>query len=118
MTEEQEVPMMESSDVTSDDRLWAALGYPIVIIAIIVLFMQEKKIRPFIKYHAVQAIAFNVVIWVLYSIISVVSFGVGAVCFPLIWVITLWPAYKAYQGEYMELPVISGILKNQGWTKV
>ena len=26
-----------SSDVTSDDKLWAALGYPIFIVAIIML---------------------------------------------------------------------------------
>ena len=49
-----------SSDVTSDDKLWAALGYPIPIIPIIVLLMEDKKNRPFIKFHAIQSLIFNV----------------------------------------------------------
>ena len=53
-----------NTDITSDDKLWAALGYPIFIIALIMLFMEEKKNRPFIKFHAVQALALNVVLWV------------------------------------------------------
>ena len=39
---------MSAPDITSDDRLWSALGYPIPLIAIIVLLMEEKKNRPFI----------------------------------------------------------------------
>ena len=35
-----EQPM--SPDITPDDKLWAALGYPIPLIAIIVLLMEEK----------------------------------------------------------------------------
>jgi uncharacterized membrane protein len=116
MTEEPDVPMMESSDVTSDDRLWAAVGYPIGLIAIIMLFIEGKKSRPFIKYHAWQAIAFNVVLFVVYAIMSVTV--VLTICIPFLWLVTLWPAYKAYKGEWMVLPVITDFLKNQGWTKV
>ncbi|HEY5156503.1 MAG TPA: hypothetical protein VII93_00865, partial [Anaerolineales bacterium] len=46
-----------STDITSDDKIWAALGYPVFIIAIIMLLMEDKKKRPFIKFHAVQALA-------------------------------------------------------------
>ncbi len=74
MTDEQEVPM-DASDVTSDDKLWAALGYPIPIIPIIVLFMEDKKARPFIKFHAVQSLAFNVVLWVVALVLSAVTLG-------------------------------------------
>ena len=49
-----------STEITSDDKLWAALGYPIALIAIIVLLMEDKKNRPFIKFHAIQSIALNV----------------------------------------------------------
>lgn len=108
---------MGDAGITSDDKLWAAIGYPIAIVALIVLFIDKGK-RPFIKYHAVQAIAFNLVLWVLYAIVSTITVGIAAICFPLVWLITLWPAWRAYQGEYMELPVISGFLKGQGWTNV
>ncbi len=62
-----------NTDITSDDKLWAALGYPIFPIALIMLFIEGKKNRPFIKFHAVQALALNVVVWVLITIISVSS---------------------------------------------
>ncbi len=114
MTEEQEVPM-DASDVTSDDKLWAALGYPIPIIAIIVLFMEEKKARPFIKFHAVQSLAFNVVLWAVALILSAVTLGFGAICVPVLWLVSLWPAYDSYQGNFTELPVITNFIKNQGW---
>ena len=105
----------DSTEVTSDDKLWSALGYPIPLIAIIVLLMEEKKNRPFIKYHAVQSIAFNIALWILIFVISAVTLGFGAICAPLLWLITLWPAYDSYQGNYTELPVISNLIKNQGW---
>ncbi len=104
-----------STDITSDDKLWAALGYPIPIIAIIVLFMEDKKNRPFIKFHAIQSIIFNVVLWVLIFIISAVTLGFGAICAPLLWLVTFWPAYDSYQGNYTEIPVITNFMKNQGW---
>jgi hypothetical protein len=33
----------------------------------------------------------------------------------VIWLVSLWPAYKAYQGEYMEMPVVTDFIRNQGW---
>lgn len=104
-----------SADVTSDDKLWSALGYPIPLIAIIVLLMEEKKTRPFIKYHAVQSLAFNIALYILIFILSLVTFGIGAICAPLLWLITLWPAFESYNGKYLEIPVISNFIKNQGW---
>lgn len=102
-------------EITSDDKLWAALGYPIPLIAIIVLFMEEKKNRPFIKYHAVQSIVFNVALFVAIFLLSAVTLGFGAICAPLLWLVVFWPAYESYQGKYMEMPVISNFIKNQGW---
>lgn len=102
-----------TTDVTSDDKLWAALGYPIPIVALIVLFMEEKKSRPFIKYHAVQALAFNVVLVLLMFALSLTI--ILSICAPFLWFVSFWPAYKAYQGEYLELPVITNFIKNQGW---
>ncbi len=103
----------ESTDITSDDKLWAALGYPIALIAIIVLFMEDKKNRPFIRYHAIQSIALNVILFILMILLGVTV--VLAICTPLLWFVTFWPAYDSYKGNYTELPVITNFLKNQGW---
>lgn len=102
-------------EVTSDDKLWAALGYPIPLIAIIVLFMEEKKARPFIKFHAVQSLAVNIALWILIFVVSAVTLGFGAICAPILWLVVLWPAWEAYQGKYLELPVVTNFLKKQGW---
>lgn len=103
------------TSVTSDDKLWAALGYPIFIIALIMLFVEGKKDRPFIKFHAVQSLALNIVAWVVTIIISVVTLGIGAVCAPIVFLLLIWPAVLAYQGKYFEVPVVTKFLRDQHW---
>ncbi len=114
-----------NTEITSDDKLWAALGYPIFIIALIMLFVEGKKNRPFIKYHAVQALAANVVLWIieivwgiLSSALAAVTFGIGGIlgCIaPILWLLMIWPAVLAYQGKYFEIPVITKFLRGQHW---
>lgn len=104
-----------NSNITSDDKLWAALGYPIFIIALIMLFVEGKKDRPFIKFHAVQSLAVNVVAWVVATILSIVTLGIGAVCFPVVILVLIWPAVLAYQGKYFEIPVVTKFIRGQHW---
>jgi len=103
-----------SSEISQDDRLWAALGYPIAVIAIIVLLLEDKKDRPFIRYHAIQALLLNLALFILMTILTVSV--VGAFCAPFLWFVTLWPAFDAYRGNWTELPVITTFMKNQGWS--
>ena len=110
MSEQPETP-----EITNDDKLWSALGYPIPLIAILVLIMEDKKNRPYIKFHAVQSLVFNVVLWILIFLVSAITLGFGAICAPVLWLITIWPAVKAYQGEYLELPVVTDFIRKQGW---
>jgi uncharacterized membrane protein len=94
-------PMM---DVTSDDKLFAALSYALSpLMPIIILLMADKKDRPFIKAHNTQAL--------ILGIITVVTstFCVGI----LVWFYQLYCAYKAYQGELIEIPLISNLVKSQ-----
>jgi len=95
------------SEITQDDKLWAALGYVIPVIAIVVLFMEDKKNRPYVKFNAVQSLVASVAL----SIISTVTCGFGAVIF----IIMFWWAYQAYQGQDVRIPVISDFIRNQGW---
>ncbi len=101
------------TDITSDDKLWSALGYLFFPIAIVMLLMEDKKSRPFIKYHAVQSLALNLVLIVVSIILSVT---VILACFAWIpWLVDFWPAIKSYQGEYLNIPVITDFIKKQGW---
>ncbi len=45
-----------NSDLTSDDRLWALLSWLFWPVAVIMLLMDDKKTRPFIKYNAVLSL--------------------------------------------------------------
>ena len=94
-------------ETTSDDRLWAALGYAFPIIAIVVLFMEDKKSRPYIKFNAVQSIVVTIVL----SIIASVTLGCGSILF----LVLFWWAYQAYQGQDVKIPMISDFIRNQGW---
>jgi uncharacterized membrane protein len=102
-----------NTDITSDDKLWAALGYPIPIVALIMLFVEGKKDRPFIKYHAVQALALTVVLGIVTIVLSIIP--VIQCIAPIFWLITLWPAILAYQGKYFEVPVVTKFLRGQHW---
>jgi uncharacterized protein len=89
---------------TSDDRLWAALAYVFSpLVPIIILLMADKKDRPFIKAHNAQAL--------ILGIVTVVTstFCVGI----LVWFYQLYCGYQAYQGQLIEIPLISNLVKNQ-----
>ena len=99
-------------DITSDDKLWAALSYILSpIIPIIMLLMEEKKNRSFIRFHAVQSLVAGIAIGIIVGIILIPTLGCGG----LLYLIMFFWAYKAYQGEYFEIPVLTNFIKNQGW---
>jgi len=102
----------ETPEISSDDKLWAALSYIFSpLIPIILLLMQEKKERKFVRFHAVQSLAVGVLTWILITIIAGPGFCFGI----FLWIFMLYLAYKAYQGEMFDLPVITNFIKNQGW---
>jgi uncharacterized membrane protein len=101
-------------DVTDDDKLWAALAYVFSpLIPVILLLMEDKKDRPFIKAHNAQALAYGIVLYVLTFVLTFVIIGP---CLGLVgWALAIYWAVKAYQGEYVNIPVITDFVKNQGW---
>ncbi|HEX8177285.1 MAG TPA: DUF4870 domain-containing protein [Pyrinomonadaceae bacterium] len=107
-----------------DANLASALGYPIVIIAIIMM-VTEKQNR-FARFNAMQALLLYgtmIVIYIGLLILAVIFammsstlgtliglvimlFGLG--CFGAV----IFCAYKAYQGEWFKLPAIGNIAEN------
>jgi uncharacterized membrane protein len=105
-------PEVTGVEITPDDKLWAALSWiPISplfpVISIVMLLMEEKKDRPFIRYNAVLSLAASVALIVL----SIPTLGLAALGF----LVFFWWAYQAYQGEAIEIPVISEWIRKQGW---
>ncbi|MEX0787326.1 MAG: DUF4870 domain-containing protein [Anaerolineales bacterium] len=106
----------KSMDVSSDDKLWTLLAYVFTpLVPIIILLMADKKDRPFIKAHNVQALLWGVVNLVLGSILSTVLFFCLGLPWLILWGIGVYWGFKAYQGQYVKIPVITDLVKNQGW---
>ncbi len=101
-------------DITSDDKLWSLLAYVLSpVVPIIILLMEDKKNRPFIRYHNIQALILGI-ITILLAI--VLGWTVFLSCIPfLLWVLMVYWGIKAYQGEYVIIPVVTNFVKNQGW---
>jgi uncharacterized protein len=98
-----------NSDITQDDKLWALLSWLIWPIAIIVLLMDEKKKRPFIKYNAVLSLCLSVVAWGS-SII-----GIGLCLGPLAFIYSVVLGIQSYQGKLVTVPVVTDFAKKQHW---
>ena len=95
-----------NAEITSDDKLWAALTYVFSpIVPIIIMLMEDKKNRPFLRAHNAQAL--------ILGIITVITSGfcVGI----LVWFYQLYLGYQAYQGKTVEVPIITNFCKGQGW---
>ena len=113
---------------SSNDRLLAALGYPIWIVALIALVMDGPKDRPFTRYHAIQALGFNVAAFIFYFAVGIFSFCVTQVAWILCcltrmlcvvpFLAAVYFAYLAYtKAEYFEIPVVTDLMQQQGWLK-
>lgn len=102
------------SELTQDDKLWSLLSYIFSpLIPIIVLLMEDKKSRPFIKYNSMQAL----VLGVLNVIVGgALSFTVIGACVPVaVWAYMIYLGIQSYQGKTVTVPVLSDFIKNQGW---
>ena len=112
----KERDMDEQPQITSDDKLWALLAYVLSpLVPIIILLMEGKKDRPFIRAHNAQALVWGLVTVVGGTILSTVLFFCLGAPYLIIWGIGVFWGIKAYQGEYVTIPVITDFVKNQGW---
>jgi uncharacterized membrane protein len=114
MTEQPINPEPINPDVTSDDKLWALLAYILSpIVPIIILFLEDKKNDPYLKAHNAQALVMGV-IEVILSI--VIGWTIIGGCIPgIIWLIMVYWGIQAYQGKYVNIPVVTDFCKKQGW---
>jgi uncharacterized protein len=106
-----------SPEVTSDDKLWGMLAYLLnPLVPIIMLLLDDKKARKFIKYHSVQSLAFFVALFVISTVLTAITFGIGGFLVGIaVIVFYILFCVKAYQGQWFEIPVITNFCKKQGW---
>lgn len=101
-------------EITSDDKLWALLSYIFTpLIPIIMLLMEDKKKRPFLKFHAVQSLVIGAIMMVLYIVLGWIIIGL---CLGLVlYAYAIYVGIKAYGGESVNVPVVTDFIKKQNW---
>ncbi|MEM3364712.1 MAG: DUF4870 domain-containing protein [Candidatus Micrarchaeia archaeon] len=109
---------------TDDSRLLGAISYILGILAL--LFFLIKKEDKFVKFHAMQAALLNVLWFLVFIVLMVISFALAVVTIPLggvgamAWicilplglvmlVAILFGAWKAFQGEMYKMPLIGDL---------
>jgi uncharacterized protein len=103
--------------VTSDDRLWGLLAYLLTpLVPIIILLMEDKKNRPFLKAHNMQALILGIAEYIIVALLSAITMGLlGCVAMVAVIVINVLYGVKANRGEVFEIPFITKFVQQQGW---
>lgn len=100
----QTAEALPGSEVSSDDRVLAALAWVPVsplwpIVAVLVLLLGDTKDRTYVRHNAVLSLVTGAAL----IPVSILTLGIGA----LGYLFFFWWAYQAYQGEQVRVPVIS-----------
>lgn len=112
----EDMNMDSDMEITDDDKLWALLAYVLApLVPIIILLMEDKKNRPFIRAHNAQALVWGLVNVVIGSILSTVLIFCLGLPSLIIWAVGAYWGWQAYQGNMVTIPVITDFVKNQGW---
>ncbi|MBL8045299.1 MAG: DUF4870 domain-containing protein [Anaerolineales bacterium] len=109
-------PMMGdmSGGITSDDKLWSLLAYIFSpIVPVILMLMEDKKSRPFIRSHNAQALALGLINWVAAFVLSWAI--IGCCISVVVGIYQIYCGIQAYQGKTVTVPVLTDFIKNQGW---
>jgi uncharacterized membrane protein len=102
-----------SHESTQDDRLWTLLAYVFSpVIPVVILLLEDKRDRPFIKAHNAQALIWGLFNLFIVAIPSTFCFGIPSI---VIWAVGVYWGIRAYQGDYVSIPLVTDFVKRQGW---
>jgi len=116
MPEKEEAPNMadlSGMEASDDDKLWVLLAYVLApLVPVIILLMEDKKKRPFIRAHNGQALVWGLINMVVGTLLSTFLCGIPSLA---LWLIGCYWGWQGYQGQLVNIPVITDFVKNQGW---
>jgi len=108
----------QDQDIDDNDRLMAALAYLLWFLgSAIILLSADMRARPYLRYHAMQALGLSTILAVGSFVVLVMSFVFCCIGLLLLipLAITLYYAYEAYQAKYFRIPVITNVMVSEGW---
>jgi uncharacterized Tic20 family protein len=100
-----------SGPVTGEDRMLAALAHGLGIgtlfVGPLVLMLTSGKRSAYVRRHAAEALNFQLTL----LMVSIVTFGIGAVVYAVSWVVALVAAVVGLTGESFRYPWILRLVK-------
>jgi len=114
-----------AEEISGENKLLAAASYAIGIPALYII-LTEKRNEKFLGYHGSQALFLwigIIVAWILLRVLLDMIWSIVYIPFLsslisliglALWGYALFCAYKAYTGEYFEIPYISELTKRAG----
>ncbi len=97
--------------VNDTSKLLAALSYPLWFpVGLIAILIDPYKGEKFVKFHAWQGMALGGIAWLI-SMVGAPLFGLGLIVGVAALVYQIFLAIKAWGGEYVEVPLIYGLIK-------
>lgn len=106
-------PAAQAGPANETSKILSALGYPIWPVALVAILIEPYKNEPFVRSHAYQALGLNLGVWAVVwllgaTVVGVALSGIVGVA-ALVYEIVL--AVKAFNGEYVEVPLVHGVVK-------
>ena len=114
-----------SANVTDNDKMMGLLAYALpFFVPIVILLSESGKSRPFQRYHAINSLVLNIILFsanlICSCVVSLITVGIGTLCLIPFWIlvyaISLYYGIQAYQGEYSSIPFVTDFSKGQRWT--
>lgn len=78
------------------------------------LMFKDKPDRAFVAFHALQATVFQVVAFSFVMVTAFCTFGLSTVLLVPWFLLDLWMAWRAYQGEWAGYPGIADLGRKAG----
>ena len=122
----QEAPVQQQS-TSEDGKIFAAISYVFGLLIAIIIYLLKKEDR-YVRFHAAQAILFDICVMVIsvvlavamiaiFFVVGIATGGIGFILFPILWLgmigyafilllARLYFAYQAYKGKEFQLPII------------
>ncbi len=81
------------------------------------MFMEDKKNRPYLKLHNMQALVAGVAILAISLILGVIPLVncISPFVALALWILMIYYGLQAYNGKAVTIPVITDFVKKQGW---
>ena len=100
-----------TDNLTENEKMWAALAYFFGIIgSVLAMVLDDAKKSPYVQLHVNQALAEHIA----FLVINMLTCGLATfVYIPLLF----WHAWRAYQGELFDIPVITPYLLKSDFNK-